>query len=164
MFITVLYGDNEHALFNPYCKTQILLDYIKQNCHYETEAEIDLADENGEVKNLLLNQHSYSSDILTGREVYVLLGVNRPVSPSKPTYTPLLNNNNIVTPKFLAKLGIRMDSRGQSRGKAKRLHKISSSPSSSIAFRTDGKHSASPQGRHKYTLLPHTGKHVRHST
>ncbi|XP_078282947.1 uncharacterized protein CXorf65-like isoform X2 [Rhinoraja longicauda] len=163
MFITVLYGDNEHALFNPYCKTQLLLDCIKRNCHYETEVEIDLADENGEVKNLLLHQHSYSSDILTGRGVYVLLGVNRPASPSKPRYTPLLNNNNIVTSKFLAKLGIRLDSRSQSRGKAKRLHKISSTPSSSISFMTDGKHSASPQGRHKYTLSPYSGKHKAHN-
>ncbi|XP_051896124.1 uncharacterized protein CXorf65 homolog isoform X2 [Pristis pectinata] len=138
MFITVLYGDNEHAHFNTYCKTQILLDYIKQNCHYETEADIDLANKNGEVQNLLQNQHGYASDALTGREVYVLVSVNRPVSPSKPRYTPLLNNDNIVNSKFLAKLGVRLDSRSQSRGKPKRLQKMSASPSSSLSFFSDG--------------------------
>ncbi|XP_059813075.1 uncharacterized protein LOC132385197 isoform X2 [Hypanus sabinus] len=138
MFITVLFGDNEHAHFNIFCKTRVLLDYIKQSCHCETEAEIGLADEHGEVQNLLQAQHGCASDILTAREAYVLLGVNRPASPSKSRYTPLLNNDYIVNSKFLAKLGIQVESQSQSQGKAKRLQKMSVSPSSSLSFISDG--------------------------
>uniref|UniRef100_UPI00398ECE08 uncharacterized protein CXorf65-like n=1 Tax=Pristiophorus japonicus TaxID=55135 RepID=UPI00398ECE08 len=161
MFITVLYGDNEHALFNTYCKTQILLDCIKQNCHYETEAEVDLADESGQVKNLLQNKHCYASEILTEREVYILLGVNKPANDSMPVYIPLLNDDNIVNSKFLAKLGARLDSRSRSRGKAKTLHKKSPSPSPSLSSTTDGKQSTSPHGRYQNTPTPRSGKHTQ---
>ncbi|XP_072885876.1 uncharacterized protein [Hemitrygon akajei] len=133
--------DNEHAHFNIFCKTRVLLDYIKQSCHYETEAEIDLADEHGEVQNLLQAQHGCASDILTAREVYVLLGVNRPASPSKSGYTPLLNNDYIVNSNFLALLQEKenkVESQSQSQGKAKRLQKMSVSPSSSLSFISDG--------------------------
>ncbi|MEE6485302.1 hypothetical protein FKM82_014238 [Ascaphus truei] len=37
MFITVLYGDNEEILFNSHCKVQLLLESIKNSCHYENE-------------------------------------------------------------------------------------------------------------------------------
>ncbi|XP_067910429.1 uncharacterized protein CXorf65 homolog isoform X2 [Heterodontus francisci] len=134
MFITVLYGDNEHALFNSYCKTQVLLDCIKQNCCYETEAEVDLADESGQVKNLLQNQHSYASEILTEREVYILLGVN-------------------------TKLGARLDPRSQSQGTAKKTHKKCASPSPSRSSTSDGKQSTSPLVRCKNTPTPQSGKH-----
>ncbi|XP_067910428.1 uncharacterized protein CXorf65-like isoform X1 [Heterodontus francisci] len=159
MFITVLYGDNEHALFNSYCKTQVLLDCIKQNCCYETEAEVDLADESGQVKNLLQNQHSYASEILTEREVYILLGVNKSASASTPVYIPLLNNDNIVNSKFLAKLGARLDPRSQSQGTAKKTHKKCASPSPSRSSTSDGKQSTSPLVRCKNTPTPQSGKH-----
>ncbi|XP_078054997.1 uncharacterized protein LOC144479861 isoform X2 [Mustelus asterias] len=161
MFITVLYGDNECALFNSFCKTQILLDCIKRNCHYETEAEVDLADNSGQAKNLPENQHCYASDILIEREVYILLGVNRPACASTPVYIPLLNNDNIVNFKFLPKLGARLDLLGQSQGKAKTMRKKSPSPSPSRSSTADGKQSISPQGRGKNTPTPRSGKHAQ---
>ncbi|XP_048471390.1 uncharacterized protein CXorf65 homolog isoform X4 [Rhincodon typus] len=154
MFVTVLYGDNEHALFNTLCKIPVLLDCIKQNCHYETEAEVDLADETGQVKNLSQNQHCYASDILTEREVYILLGVNKPNRASTPVYVPLLNNDDIVNSKFLAKLGARLDSLSQNRGNVKKMRKKSASPSPSRLSTTDGKQSTSPNGKHKNTSTP----------
>ncbi|XP_041030025.1 uncharacterized protein CXorf65 homolog [Carcharodon carcharias] len=161
MFITVLYGDNEYALFNANCKTQILLDCIKKNCHYETEAEVDLADDSGQVKNLPQNQHCYTSDILTERQVYILLGVSKPACASTPMYMPLLNNNNIVNSKFLAKLGARLDSLTQFPGKAMKSNKKSPSPSPSRSSTADGKQSASPHGRRKNTPTPRSGKHTQ---
>ncbi|XP_067826828.1 uncharacterized protein CXorf65 homolog [Heptranchias perlo] len=151
--------DNEHGLFNTYCKTLILLDCIKQNCHLETEGEVDLSDESGLVKNLLQNQHCYASDILTEREVYVLVGVNKPASSSTSVYVPLLNNDTIVNSKFLAKLGVRLDSRNESRVKAKKPLKKSASPSPSLSSTTDGKQSTSPHGGRKHTPTPRSGKH-----
>ncbi|XP_043532743.1 uncharacterized protein LOC122540698 isoform X2 [Chiloscyllium plagiosum] len=129
MFITVLYGDNEHALFNIFCKIPVLLDCIKQNCHREIKAEIDLADESGQVKNLLQNQHCYASDILAERAVYILLGVN-------------------------TKLGARLDSLSQPQGKVKKIHKNSASPSPSRSSTTDGKQNTSPHGKCKNTSTP----------
>ncbi|XP_043532742.1 uncharacterized protein CXorf65 homolog isoform X1 [Chiloscyllium plagiosum] len=154
MFITVLYGDNEHALFNIFCKIPVLLDCIKQNCHREIKAEIDLADESGQVKNLLQNQHCYASDILAERAVYILLGVNKPSRASTPVYIPLLNNDNIVNSKFLAKLGARLDSLSQPQGKVKKIHKNSASPSPSRSSTTDGKQNTSPHGKCKNTSTP----------
>ncbi|XP_075459508.1 uncharacterized protein LOC142496672 isoform X3 [Ascaphus truei] len=84
MFITVLYGvvntllsvsDNEEILFNSHCKVQLLLESIKNSCHCENEGEVELADESGQVKNLLENQQRYASELLNERETCVLLGV-----------------------------------------------------------------------------------------
>ncbi|KAE8591945.1 hypothetical protein XENTR_v10018611 [Xenopus tropicalis] len=75
MFITVLYGDNEEALFNINCKVQLLLESIKTCCHYDNEGEVELADESGQVKNLLENPQRYASEFLNERETCVLLSV-----------------------------------------------------------------------------------------
>ncbi|XP_053308088.1 uncharacterized protein CXorf65 homolog [Spea bombifrons] len=105
MFITVLYGDNEEALFNLNCKVQLLLESMKSCCHPESEGDVDLADESGQVKNLLDNQQLYASEILAERETYVLLAVTKTVGSTDAIFTPLLNDEGIVNPKFLAKLG-----------------------------------------------------------
>ncbi|XP_031762494.1 uncharacterized protein CXorf65 homolog isoform X2 [Xenopus tropicalis] len=102
MFITVLYGDNEEALFNINCKVQLLLESIKTCCHYDNEGEVELADESGQVKNLLENPQRYASEFLNERETCVLLSVT---SSTEAIFTPLLNDDEIVNTKFLAKLG-----------------------------------------------------------
>ncbi|XP_069080541.1 uncharacterized protein CXorf65 homolog isoform X2 [Pleurodeles waltl] len=76
MFVTVLHGDNEEALFNIHCRVQLLLEGIKRTCHCEPEVEIELADENGQIKNLLENRHCYASEILSERETCILLAVS----------------------------------------------------------------------------------------
>ncbi|XP_073513417.1 uncharacterized protein [Phyllobates terribilis] len=75
MFITVLYGESEETLFNINCKVQLLLESIKNLCHYENEGEIELADEGGQVKNLQENQQRYASELLGERETCVLLAM-----------------------------------------------------------------------------------------
>ncbi|XP_048418228.2 uncharacterized protein LOC125466993 isoform X2 [Stegostoma tigrinum] len=122
-------------------------------------AEVDLADETGQVKNLSQNQHCYASDILTEREIYILLGVNKPNKASTPVYVPLLNNDNIVNSKFLAKLGAQLDSLSQNRGNVKKMCKKSASPSPSRSSTTDGKQRTSPNGKHKNISTPQGGKH-----
>ncbi|XP_063211371.1 uncharacterized protein CXorf65 homolog isoform X1 [Chroicocephalus ridibundus] len=109
MFITVLHGENEKALFNIQCKVQLLLESIKRCCGCEKEGEIELADENGQVKNLLQNQDHYASQLLSEREFYVVLKVTRHEGSQEAVFTPLLKDHSIVTPKFLAKLGKRED-------------------------------------------------------
>ncbi|XP_072281489.1 uncharacterized protein [Pyxicephalus adspersus] len=86
MFITVLYG-----------------------------GEVDLADENGQVKNLLENQQHYANEVLNERETCVLLAVTRPQDSPDVIFTPLLNDDNIVNTKFLAKLGNWGESKDSSR-------------------------------------------------
>ncbi|XP_062816996.1 uncharacterized protein CXorf65 homolog isoform X2 [Anolis carolinensis] len=75
MFITVLHGEHKADIFNIHCKVQILLDGIKHRCGCEDEEEIDLADESGQVKNLLQNKHRSAIELLEERETYVLLGI-----------------------------------------------------------------------------------------
>ncbi|XP_074018634.1 uncharacterized protein CXorf65 homolog [Numenius arquata] len=109
MFITVLHGENKKTLFNSQCKVQLLLESIKRCCGCEKEGEIELADENGQVKNLLQNQDRYASQLLSEREFCVLLKVTRHEGSQEAVFTPLLKDLSIVTPKFLAKLGKRED-------------------------------------------------------
>ncbi|XP_069473387.1 uncharacterized protein CXorf65-like [Ambystoma mexicanum] len=126
MFVTVLHGDNEEALFNTQCKIQLLLESIKRSCRCEPEVEVELADETGQVKNLLANQHRYAAEILSERETCILLAVSRHAGTSEAVFTPLLNDEEIVNSKFLAKLGNWGDSKaGGSRTKSKRLSRKS---------------------------------------
>ncbi|OCT72251.1 uncharacterized protein CXorf65-like isoform X1 [Xenopus laevis] len=115
MFITVLYGDNEEALFNINCKVQLLLESIKTCCHYDNEGDVELADQSGQVKNLLENPQRYASELLNERETCVLLSVTKLPGSTEATFTPLLNDDEIVNAKFLAKLGNWGESRVSSR-------------------------------------------------
>ncbi|XP_061449374.1 uncharacterized protein CXorf65 homolog [Rhineura floridana] len=104
MFITVLHGENRADIFNIHCKVQRLLDGIKHRCGCENEDEVELADESGQVKNLLQNKHRSAAELLGERETYVLLGVARGERPSVIEFKPLLKDDCIINPKFLAKL------------------------------------------------------------
>ncbi|XP_059685548.1 uncharacterized protein CXorf65 homolog [Gavia stellata] len=151
MFITVLHGENEKALFNIQCKVQLLLESIKRCCGCEKEGEIELADENGQVKNLLQNQDHYASQLLSEREFCVLLKVTRHDGSQEAVFTPLLKDHSIVTPKFLAKLGKWEDSkvsptRVKSRKYGKQATLLLEVPS------TEGKRSHSPQGNKNKTV------------
>ncbi|KAM6045067.1 uncharacterized protein LJ206_018879 [Theristicus caerulescens] len=94
-----LLTESEKALFNIQCKVQLLLESIRCCCGCEKEGEIELADENGQVKNLLQNQDHYASQFL------------RHESSQEAVFTPLLKDHSVVTPKFLAKLGKWEDSK-----------------------------------------------------
>ncbi|KAJ1175233.1 hypothetical protein NDU88_000524 [Pleurodeles waltl] len=65
--------------------------------------EIELADENGQIKNLLENRHCYASEILSERETCILLAVSRPAGTTEAVFTPLLNDEDIINSKFLGK-------------------------------------------------------------
>ncbi|KAJ7417001.1 hypothetical protein WISP_67321 [Willisornis vidua] len=129
--------ENEKALFNTQCKVQPLLESIKRCCGCESEDEIELADEHGQVKNLLQNQDLYGSQLLHGRELCVLLKVTRHEGSQEAVFTPLLNNHSIVTPKFLAKLKKCEDSkvstaRVKTRKYTKRVNLLLEAPSTEV--------------------------------
>ncbi|KAG7322088.1 hypothetical protein KOW79_014946 [Hemibagrus wyckioides] len=104
MFITVLHGDNQRSLFNTQCKTVVLLDWIKVKCGCRREAEIDLANLNGQMMNLPHHQSAVASDVLGQREEYILVSMSRTGDPSNPVYTPLLHNYHLPDPQCLVKL------------------------------------------------------------
>ncbi|EMP29043.1 hypothetical protein UY3_13873 [Chelonia mydas] len=93
--------ENEKTLFNIHCKVQLLLESIKHCCGCENEGEIELADVSGQAKNLLQNQHCYASELLSEREICVLLGVTRGEGSSEVVFTPLLKDEGVINPKFL---------------------------------------------------------------
>ncbi|XP_058269598.1 uncharacterized protein CXorf65-like isoform X2 [Hemibagrus wyckioides] len=101
MFITVLHGDNQRSLFNTQCKTVVLLDWIKVKCGCRREAEIDLANLNGQMMNLPHHQSAVASDVLGQREEYILVSMSRTGDPSNPVYTPLLHNYHLPDPQCL---------------------------------------------------------------
>eukprot|EP00058_Branchiostoma_floridae_P009350 XP_002594838.1 hypothetical protein BRAFLDRAFT_86005 [Branchiostoma floridae] len=112
-FITVKYGDNQTEIFNPHCKSQLLLKCIKQKCRCELldhdeyhplligacmrsfSAVIDLADDQGNVKNLSESQtiSTYANDVLEPRGVYFLIKVIKSEVENEPTrYEPIISN------------------------------------------------------------------------
>ncbi|XP_077162474.1 uncharacterized protein CXorf65-like [Paroedura picta] len=123
MFITVLHGEHKADIFNVRCKVRLLLDCIKSRCGYEEEGEIELADETGQIKNLILNQHRCAAELLGERETYVLLSVARGENSSKIEFTPRLQDDSVVNQKFLAKLGSWQDPKAPSpRVKSRKTH------------------------------------------
>ncbi|TFK02602.1 transmembrane protease serine 9 [Platysternon megacephalum] len=113
--------------------------------------EIELADVSGQVKNLLQNQHCYASELLSEREICVLLSVTRGEGSSEVVFTPLLKDEGVINPKFLAKLGNWEDSKVSStRVKSKKAGKktvLLEVPSA------EGKRSPSPQGNRTKTMV-----------
>ncbi|XP_075765789.1 uncharacterized protein CXorf65 homolog [Pelodiscus sinensis] len=161
MFITVLHGENEKALFNIHCKVQLLLESIKHGCSCENEDDIELADVSGQVKNLLQNQHRCASELLSEREICVLLRVTNGGGSSEAVFTPLLKDEGIINPKFLAKLGNWEDSKVSSTGvKAKKAGKKTSVlleiPSE------EGKQNPSPQGNRTKIIVSSPKQSRRH--
>ncbi|KYO38996.1 hypothetical protein Y1Q_0022586 [Alligator mississippiensis] len=155
MFITVLFGavENEQALFNINCKVQPLLESMKHCCGCESEGEIELADESGQVKNLLQNQHGYASELLHERELCVLLSVARSDGSAEAVFTPLLKHEGIINPKFLAKLGNWEDSKVPSA--RARSRKASRKPTLHLEIpAADGKRTQSPQGNRNKMVSP----------
>ncbi|XP_072467746.1 uncharacterized protein CXorf65 homolog isoform X2 [Notamacropus eugenii] len=104
MFITILHGDHEKTLFNSYCKVEALLNSIKQCCGCEPEGIIELADENGQLKNLRQHPHLYASELLKPRETYIPFTVTRPEGSSEPVFVALLKDDEVIDSKLLAAL------------------------------------------------------------
>ncbi|XP_031816706.1 uncharacterized protein CXorf65 homolog isoform X1 [Sarcophilus harrisii] len=103
MFITILHGDHEKTLFNSHCKVEALLNSIKQCCGCEPEGMIELADESGQLKNLLQYPHLYASELLKPRETYIPFTVTRPEGSSEPVFVALLKDDEVIDSKFLEK-------------------------------------------------------------
>ncbi|KAJ8368246.1 hypothetical protein SKAU_G00082740 [Synaphobranchus kaupii] len=132
MFITVLHADKEQTLFNIHCKISVLLDSIRSHCHCEYEAEIDLVDENAEVKNLLDRRDEYASLALREREEYALVSVRWLDDSEQPLYTLLLQDQVPQHTRFIAKLRSKQGSRAlgiqPQRKRTKRISTLSRAP------------------------------------
>jgi len=104
MFITVRFGDGEESIFNPNCRTNILLEDIKRRCNCTKDATVDLSDESGNLKYLADHPTTYATEILKARESFVLIRVEKKGETEGDSYTPMLNDVIIVTPQFLERL------------------------------------------------------------
>ncbi|XP_073258344.1 uncharacterized protein C22orf15-like [Porites lutea] len=103
-FITVKFGDNEEELFNPNCVTVNLLDNLRRRCGCQKGVTLDLSDEDGDIKNLHEFPTQYAHRFLKGREVFVLVKVEKGEGDQPTTYTALLNDLERSNPKLLARL------------------------------------------------------------
>ncbi|PIK54270.1 hypothetical protein BSL78_08843 [Apostichopus japonicus] len=92
VFITVRFGDDQSALFNPNCRNVNLLRDIKRKCDCNIEETFDLSDENGEVANLWSHPEDYGRNYLTERGNFILVRVerNEASEDDRVTYTPML--------------------------------------------------------------------------
>ncbi|XP_071958315.1 uncharacterized protein CXorf65 homolog [Antedon mediterranea] len=121
MFITVRYGEREEALFNPNCKTMLLLENIRHRCRLSEDVEVDLADPEGNVKHLIEASLRYANEVLKERETFVLIKVEKDDESRKPSYIPLLNDQEQIDAAFLARLSTReQSSSGSAKGSRKR--------------------------------------------
>ncbi|XP_078667140.1 uncharacterized protein LOC144908991 [Branchiostoma floridae x Branchiostoma belcheri] len=116
----IFYPDRQEAIFNPNCKTRLLLDSIKRRCNCHQDIDVDLSDELGNVKNLQQGLHKYANELLEEREKLVLLKVDKIEGAEQPNYTPLLNDREAIDSRFLARLSSRGDSSRPETGRAHR--------------------------------------------
>lgn len=103
-FIIVKYGDDQEAIFNPWCSTHTLLEWIRRKCQCENDIVIDLVDLEGQVKNLASGTEEYASDYVTARETYILIRVERQGDNGPNRYISLLNNLDKFNPDLMVKL------------------------------------------------------------
>ncbi|BFZ18611.1 hypothetical protein BsWGS_21650 [Bradybaena similaris] len=103
-FVVIKYGDNEEALMNPWCSTQIFVDSIKRKCQCDSNSTLDLVDLDGQIKHLSVSPDEYASDYVTGRETYVAIRVERQGENGPHKYIPLLNNLQEMHPELMVKL------------------------------------------------------------
>ncbi|XP_076818083.1 uncharacterized protein C22orf15-like [Clavelina lepadiformis] len=108
LFITVKYGENREELFNPHCKSLLLLECIREKCKCGGGVILDLVDESGTLSNISENNNlsEYASQFLEGRRKYVLIKVikssNLDVEPNK--YESLLSNIEKTYPELAERL------------------------------------------------------------
>ncbi|XP_062621504.1 uncharacterized protein LOC134283077 [Saccostrea cucullata] len=81
----------------------------------------------GQVKNLSARTKEYASEVVNGRETYVLIRVEK-IGDGKYNYTSLLNNLGDVNPDLFGKLSVM--SRPQTRVKGKKNNKPLKTPKS----------------------------------
>nr|XP_002120558.1 uncharacterized protein C22orf15-like [Ciona intestinalis] len=108
LFITVRYGENKEELFNPHCKSLLLLECIREKCRCGDEAILDLVDEAGNVSNISDKENltEYASQYLEGRRKYVLIKVIRStnVDTEPHKYESLLLNLEKHYPELAERL------------------------------------------------------------
>ncbi|XP_065054710.1 uncharacterized protein LOC135683396 [Rhopilema esculentum] len=103
-FVTVKFGNNQYALFNPNCKTAVLLDDIKKRCKCHDASILDVSDEKGEIKHLQDHTHEYATKLLKGREILILLELKTNKETKEVTYLPLLKNMKKLYPNVIERL------------------------------------------------------------
>ncbi|KAL8604668.1 hypothetical protein ACOMHN_013448 [Nucella lapillus] len=103
-FIIVKYGDNQEAIFNPWCSSHTLLEWIRRKCHCDEDIILDLVDLEGQVRNLPSSTEEYASDYVTGRETYILIRVDKQDDNGRNRYVSLLNNLDETNPELMVKL------------------------------------------------------------
>lgn len=92
VFITVRFGEDRRALFNPNCRNVNLLRDIKIKCNCNIDETIDLSDENGEVANLWSHPEDYGRNFLAERGNFILVRVEKDEDSTdeRVTYSPML--------------------------------------------------------------------------
>ncbi|XP_045173617.2 uncharacterized protein CXorf65 homolog [Mercenaria mercenaria] len=103
-FIIVKYGDNEEAIFNPWCSSYTLMEWIRKKCNCDDDIVIDLVDMDGQVTNLPGRTKEYATEVVTARGIYILIRVERLPDNGQFHYTALLNNLEESNPELMVKL------------------------------------------------------------
>ncbi|XP_031550612.1 uncharacterized protein LOC116288042 isoform X2 [Actinia tenebrosa] len=84
MFVIVRYADDRRELFNPDCRSCLLLNNIKERCDCDEDDIVDLSDETGCLKNLIKHPLEYATKFLTSREILVLVKGEKRLNPPPP--------------------------------------------------------------------------------
>ncbi|XP_064613039.1 uncharacterized protein C22orf15-like [Liolophura sinensis] len=103
-FIVVRYGDNQEALFNPWCTSTTLIEWIRKKCDCADNDVIDLLDLDGQVKFLSAKEKEYACDVVDGRQTYILIRIEKQGENEPSKYISLLNNLDKLNPDLMVKL------------------------------------------------------------
>ncbi|XP_032820536.1 uncharacterized protein CXorf65 homolog isoform X1 [Petromyzon marinus] len=134
MFVIVKYGERQQALFNPSCQARLLLRSIRIKLGCDPDAELELCDEMGQLKHVSAWPERLASELLAERETLVAVRVFR--EGDQLTYRPLLDDPDIVNPKFIARLSSRDNYRPMTsaRNKIKKVTKKNPANFSTSSF------------------------------
>jgi len=104
-FITVVYGDNEHRMFNSHCTAVVLLECIRKYCKADDNVILDLTDSIGNIKHLPDHLTAYANIFLEGRATYWLIKVEKGnTDDNTARYSLLINNSETYYPDLTNKL------------------------------------------------------------
>ncbi|XP_076468298.1 uncharacterized protein CXorf65 homolog [Babylonia areolata] len=154
-YITVKFGEGQQQVFNPNCRAVCLLQNVRDRCVVWMDdedldllhgADIDLADESGNVKYLRDSPYRYASEILHDRETLVLLRVEKHEG-AYASYTPLLKDEEIITEEFLARLCVREDANSRPASSRRAKSNMRRSPAD-----REGRKSKAERGRNSLKL------------
>ena len=132
-FFLVKHGKDQILILNSDCQMRILLDWIKKRCGLERGMVVDLADEEGNILDLIHKGDEYANQWIAATKLFLLVKVEvLPFGRKYETLFDLITENDRILHEVIQKQSM-YDERGRSQSpKQERLLSVWKSASNSL--------------------------------